>query len=235
MKFSNRQILIVTSLVMVKMLPVSARAKDRKEECAQLVMQATSTLVNYLDSKHMVAIRNMMGGVRGIYLCPSMIKGGFFVGGQTGKCILVARHGQDWSDPVFMESHTVNVGFQFGMVDMQYMAMIMTDSAMEAMLTGSMEVSVGGGVAVGGGVTGGVSGDIKNGLDVMGFAISKGAFLGSSAGGTAVKMITDMNDAAYGPGTQPATVLSGKGGKMPAAKDLQILMQQAVKQAWWGP
>jgi lipid-binding SYLF domain-containing protein len=52
---------------------------------------------------------------RGIVVIPTLIRGGFFIGGRRGRGVLAVRTASgDWANPAFVTLTGGNVGLQFG-------------------------------------------------------------------------------------------------------------------------
>lgn len=147
--------------------------------------------------------------------------------------MLFRRHGQKWSDPVFMSLSEWNIGLQAGVMESSIIMLIMTDKATDDLINGLGKLSGTGGFALGGlgmGATG--SGGVKGGLEVITISTSKGAFLGSVMGDQEIKMINSMNEEAYGPDPDITKILSQPGGSLSAAKKMQSYLEKAVIKSW---
>jgi lipid-binding SYLF domain-containing protein len=63
-------------------------------------------------------------GARGIFIAPSSTSIGFILGSQQGVGVLLARHGQVWSDPVFIRLSNYDVGFLAGASKSEVMMLV---------------------------------------------------------------------------------------------------------------
>jgi len=59
--------------------------------------------------KQAEAIRNIIGAARAVYFAPEVTEGDFLVGLEKGQGMVLRRHGQDWSDPVFLSLLQVRI------------------------------------------------------------------------------------------------------------------------------
>ncbi len=79
--------------------------------------------------------RIMLRRAKAVLICPRVFKAGFFVGGEGGSCVLLARSGNGtWSYPTFYDIGSGSFGFQFGVEDSQLMLMIMTNRGLNAVM-----------------------------------------------------------------------------------------------------
>src|ERR1700722_19883304 len=70
----------------------------------------------------------MLRRTTAVLVCPQVIQAGFFVGGEGGSCVLLARSGNGtWSYPAFYDIASGSFGFQFGIQDSQLLLLIMTE------------------------------------------------------------------------------------------------------------
>src|SRR6202000_73934 len=69
---------------------------------------------------------------KGVMVVPSLVKGGFFVGGEGGNAILMARHGGQWSYPAFYVLASASFGLQIGLEVAEVVLFVMSDRALNA-------------------------------------------------------------------------------------------------------
>src|SRR5260370_7452414 len=63
---------------------------------------------------------------------PQLVKGGFFFGGEGGNGILLARHGDSWSKPLFYVLGSASFGLQIGIEVAEVILFVMNDRALQA-------------------------------------------------------------------------------------------------------
>jgi lipid-binding SYLF domain-containing protein len=233
MKFKPALVITLALLGFVTCLPAGpAQATEKEQAYAKLTEQCAKMLDGFFKQKQALAIRNMLGGVRAVYLVPSEEMGSLIVGYERGQGLLLRRHGKAWSDPVFLKTSQVTLGLQAGASDSQVLMLIMTDSAVDELIKGVSKFGGLGGFALGDwGVSTSGSGNIGEGLEVLTVSTSSGAYLGTAFQNVSLSPAQAMNQAAYGK-EKMETVLAHHGGKLAAAKKLRAILEEAVVKAW---
>lgn len=142
----------------------------------------------------------MLRRAKAVMICPQVFKAGFFVGGEGGSCVLLARSGNGtWSYPTFYDIGSGSFGFQFGVQDSQLILMIMTDRGLNAVMDSQVQLGANVSVAVasvGAGVQGSTTAAV--GADIIAFAEARGLFGGVSLEGGVMSARVDENQAYYG-------------------------------------
>jgi lipid-binding SYLF domain-containing protein len=200
---------------------------------AVLTRSAANTAETFFSKPQWQAIRNLTGGARGIFIAPNSTSMGFILGAQRGVGVLLARHGQVWSDPVFIRLSDYDIGFLAGAEKSEVMMLVLTDSAIRQFIDGVSKLSAGGSFAVGDWGVGGIgAGGISGGAQVMTVETSSGLFAGSGLGSMKMGLDRDLNRAAYGSAFDVEKTLAGTGGRFPAAAGLRKALSTAVQQSW---
>jgi lipid-binding SYLF domain-containing protein len=198
-----------------------------------LTQSAANTADTFFSKPQWQAIRNLTGGARGIFIAPNSTSIGFILGAQQGVGVLLSRHGQVWSDPVFIRLSDYDIGFLAGASKSEVMMLILTDSAINQFIDGVSKLSAGGSFAIGEWGVGGIgAGGISGGAQVMTVETSSGLFAGSGLGSMKMSLDRDLNSAAYGSGFDVHKTLAASGGRFPAAAGLRRTLSTAVKQSW---
>jgi lipid-binding SYLF domain-containing protein len=208
--------------------PAGAQETEAKHVA---LLQAALKLAEALEGDRWEGIRNLLGGARGIYLVPSAARGGFIVGGKRGEGVLLARHGQEWSDPLFITLTTVGVGFQIGFQSEDVIAVALTRGAVDRIVEGVAKSGGEGGFALGKGIASGGSGSAGSGVEVLVFSLAKGLYAGSNIERMSMGPDRPLNAAAYGEDADLASVVGASGGRVAAASDLQALLRKLVREA----
>jgi len=231
--FRRMAALILAALAGPIALGGTSNAQDAVSRSAGLVRSADGALRNFLQDPRWEALRNLLGGARAVVIVPNDIAGGFILTGSGGDGVLLRRHGNTWSDPVFMSLRSVGIGFEAGAERQSLVMVIMTDAGVDNLLAGITQVGGGGGFALGNlGVGGGGSGSISGGLQVLVVSTAKGLFGGSDISGTQLSAQDAYNQANYGPGYSMAVIAAGYGGQVQSASDLRAVLTWATNQAW---
>lgn len=150
---------------------------------------------------------------KAVAVFPALVKAGFIVGAEVGHGVLVAR-GADgsWGQPAFYTLGAGSVGLQIGGQVAETVLVIRSDDALKAVI--EHQLKLGGDISVVGGTMGGgleASTTANAGADVVVYSRAAGAFGGVSVEGGVMARRTDMNEAFYGAGATPESIiLEGK-------------------------
>jgi lipid-binding SYLF domain-containing protein len=214
--------------------PTAAQSIASQQDLAsQMVVLGAKDAENFLHHTQTVAIRNMLGGVRGVFLSPNISGGAAIVGYETGTGFLMRRHGKDWSDPVFFTLSGTSAGWQVGAKEERVLVLLMTDAAVDNFVRGNMELGGTGGFALGTWGAGGAgAGEVKGGLEELVLSTNEGAFVGGGWAGIQPKPATAINDDVYGPKANVKQILSVPGGRYAPAKAVRSKLTEMVVEAW---
>lgn len=190
-----------------------------------LVDESQITLRNFVSDPNMESLVNSVQNAKAVVIVPSMIKGGFFLGGSGGRGVLLVRDEKTgkWYGPGFYTLGGVSFGLQFGGKKAEVIMLVMTQRGLESLYSSSFKL--GGDVAVAAGPVGGGASAKAAGLkaDFLSYARAKGAFLGFSLEGAAIQINDEWNQAYYGGEARPTdifvtrTVSNPKAGELRAA------------------
>jgi lipid-binding SYLF domain-containing protein len=188
---------------------------------------------SFLAHSQTKAIRNMLGGVRGVYLAPDLTDEAAILGIERGTGFLLRRHGKDWSDPVFVLFSETSLGYQAGVKKSHMLILLMTDTAVDNFVKGKMALGGTGGFAIGTyglGVSG--TGELKGGLEMIMLSTNEGAFGGGGWAEVKPVLATKLNDAIYGKNADVNQILAVRGGKYGPAIKVRQVLSQMVLEAW---
>lgn len=171
---------------------------------ANLVERARITVDDLKKDKEFGNALELMKRARGVLIVPSLIKGGFFVGGEGGQGVLLAKGAGGWSNPAFYTLASASFGLQIGLEQSEVVMLIMNDKALHAVMKNEFKVGADAGIAV---VTLGANAEAATtsaaGADIVVWASSSGAYAGISVQGSIIKPHYSWNKAYYG---RPETV-----------------------------
>jgi SH3 domain-containing YSC84-like protein 1 len=170
--------------------------------------------------------KTMLRRAKAVMICPRVFKAGFFVGGEGGSCVLLARSGNGtWSYPTFYDIGSGSFGFQFGVQDSQLVLMIMTNRGLDAVMDSQVRLGANVSVAVasvGGGVAGSTTAAI--GADIIAFAEARGLFGGVSLEGGVMSARVDENQSYYGQPFAARQIVSQMQAQNPGADPLREVL-----------
>lgn len=182
---------------------VPAVARDTPQE---IVDASAATLSSMLADGKMDWLRNNISKAKGVLIAPKIVKAGFIVGGSGGNAVLLTR-GADgkWSGPAFYNLSTGSIGFQAGFSEAEAVTLVMTQKAVDKMMTGSLKM--GGDLSI---ATGPVGGGAKSNVkaDLVTFTRAKGIYGGVNMTGTGVGTDASRNAAFWNtPDVTPMQIL----------------------------
>jgi len=170
--------------------------------------------------------KTMLRRAKAVMICPRVFKAGFFVGGEGGSCVLLARSANGtWSYPTFYDIGSGSFGFQFGVQDSQLMLLIMTNRGLNAVMDSQVRLGANVSVAVasiGAGVQGATTAAV--GADILAFAEARGLFGGVSLDGGVMSARIDENQAYYGQPLVARQIVLQMQGANPGADPLREVL-----------
>lgn len=191
-------------------------------EAQELVDKARLTTEKMFKHPETKAVRGLVKKARGVLIIPSMLKAGFVIGGEGGRGVLLVKDSSGvWSPPAFYSIGSGSVGLQIGFQDSEVLLVIMTDGAMEAMI--SAKIKLGADASVAAGPTGlGVEGATTTnlGADIFAYSLTRGAFVGASLEGSIAVEDDELNTSYYGSGATTRRIVMQRKFSNPAAAGL---------------
>jgi lipid-binding SYLF domain-containing protein len=210
-------------LAVVAVLP--ARAAELTTE-RELLAKAQFTLERFANSPKMADARALARSAQGIMIFPSLLKGAFFVGGEGGTGVLLARQPDGtWSYPAFYSLASVSFGLQLGGQSSEALMLIMTPGALRAVMAD--QAKLGADVSAAAGPTGtgvGASSSTDVGTDIYTYSNTSGLFIGASFEGAVIARREDYNGAVYGGIVNPRKIVLDGEAQNPIADPLRADM-----------
>jgi len=189
-------------------------------DAADSVQAAESTFTNFQNDPEMKWMRDHLKDAKAVLISPSIVKAGLIFGGSGGSGVLLTRNsdGQGWSGPAFYHLGTASVGFQAGVEKSEVVTLVMSDKALNSLMSTSFKV--GGDVSVAAGPVGmGASAPVTT--DMIVFARSKGLYGGVNLDGTVITIDEKGNQAYYGKPVTPVDILVKHNISSPNSASLQ--------------
>ncbi len=146
-----------------------------------------------------------------VAVIPSMIKGGFIFGAENGRGVATCRTGGGWSAPAFFAATGGSWGAQIGVEGTDLVMLIMNDNGMNQLL--SSKFKIGGDVSAAAGPVGrsaSASTNWKMKSEVLTYSRSRGAFIGATLNGVAIREDQDAMTNYYGHDVGFRPVLTGR-------------------------
>lgn len=199
-----------------------------------LLAEATSHFKKFSAHRQSEAITNLAGAAKAVVVIPNEVSGALIVGYKRGTGAVFFRHGEDWSDPVFMTFVDYSVGFQIGASESEVIICILTHRVTDGLIDGISKIGGGGGFALGTlglGSEGG--GSFGGGMEMFSISTKSGLQIGGNVANTRVHPADKFNKAAYGENFDIKKILSQPGGKLEAAGKLREELVTATKTSFW--
>lgn len=147
-----------------------------------------------------------------VAVVPSMIKGGFIVGGRYGRGVATCRTTKGWSAPAPFTIAGGSWGLQFGGEAVDLVMLVMNQEGMDHLLSSKFKLGAEGSVAAGpiGRQAQGAT-DWKMRSQVLTYSRARGVFAGIELNGAVIKQDKDETRVLYGGKLVPfGAILSGK-------------------------
>jgi lipid-binding SYLF domain-containing protein len=168
----------------------------------------------------MEAFRSRVKSAKAVIIVPSLTRAALVVGGSGGDAVVLARDktGNTWTEPAFHRVASGSLGMQLGVDVSEVVMLVMTDKALDALLSRDLVLGGDASFAVGGMGIGG-SGSVT--ADIVSYARSKGAYAGLSLEGAAIKPDVAANEDYYGRPVSAVDVLVRREVWNPVSAPLQ--------------
>ena len=178
-------------------IATSASGALAQAEQQKLVAAADTTFNNFMRDPDMTWLQQNIGRAKGVLIAPEVAKAGFIFGGSGGRAVLVARDPKSgkWVGPAFYTMATASVGFQAGIAVSEMLTLVMTEKALNSLLSDSVKLGPDASVAAGP-VGAGAKADVVT--DLVSYSRSKGLYGGVNLDGTVVAVSKDWNERFYG-------------------------------------
>ena len=220
--------------ILVCLLCVMAVYADDEADYKSLLAEAANHFNKFNKHNQAEAIKNLAGAARAVVVIPNEVAGALIVGYKRGTGAVFFRHGEDWSDPIFLTFVDYTVGFQIGGSESEVIVCILTDKLADGLVDGVSRMGGGGGFALGAlglGSEGG--GSLGGGLEMISISTKKGLQIGGNVANTRVHPANEFNKAAYGADYDMKKILSKPGGQLEASNTLREGLVAATKASFW--
>jgi lipid-binding SYLF domain-containing protein len=187
-----------------------------------------------MRDENMSWLRDNLDQAKGLLIAPSVLKGGFILGGSGGRGVLVVKDAKTgkWTQPGFYTLGSVTFGLQIGGEAAELIMMVRSQKGIDKLLTTSFKLGGDTSVAVGP-VGGGAKTSIT--ADILSFARSKGAYAGANFEGAVIKTRDGWNQAYYGKPVRPTDIFVKHTVSNPGSADLRAAVAKAAYAAQQKP
>jgi lipid-binding SYLF domain-containing protein len=179
-----------------------------QEETHLRVDEAQKTLSDFMRDPQMTWLQTHIHEAKAVMISPQILQAGFVVGGSGGAVVVIARSrsgsGSGWNGPAFYHMGTGSIGLQAGAQATEMVALVMTDKALNSLLSTSFKL--GGEVSVAAGPVGAGAGAPVT-SDIVTYTRNKGLYGGLNLDGTVITLDDKRNQAYYGRTATPVDIL----------------------------
>ncbi len=209
--------------------------EDARDTKAADRVQAAADVLNEIESAPDSGIpEEILGRAECVAVVPSMLKGGFIVGGKYGRGLASCRTPKGWSTPAFFTVKGGSFGFQIGGQAVDLVMLIMNENGMQHLLSSQFALGADASVAAGPvGRHAEGNTDWKMRAEVLTYSRARGVFAGVSLNGAVVKQDKDSTREFYGHMVTSKAALTGAvdapAGANPFLSTLAKWAQQAAK------
>ncbi len=195
--------------------------------------EATSHLKGFSSHSQAEAIINLAGAAKSVIIIPDEIAASLIIGYKRGTGAMFRRHGNDWSDPVFLTFSKYGVGLQVGGSHNEVIIMVLTNKVADGLINGVSNMGGSGGFALGSlGMGSSGEGSVGGGLEMFSVSTRAGLQLGGSIENTHVSPAENFNTAAWGEDYDLKSILSQAGGELESAQELREALVEATKKSF---
>ena len=194
----GRRVVLTACLLVI--WPTSGSATDLTELEA-LVDESRLTFARFIGNPGMAWFRDHARNARAVFIAPQVTRAGYIFGASWGTGIVLVRNSATgrWSQPVFYRITGLSFGLQIGAMQAEIVALATDDRAVEEMADGSFMLGVSGTFGAGrygGGLSGSL--DVTSGGGFLTVGSPTGFFAGVAAGATMVLVREGANELYYG-------------------------------------
>ena len=184
-------------LLALSLTSLAAQSSDEVRRIAD----ATVVLNEMMAAGDQAVPRAIMEKAEGIAVFPSLIKGGFVVGGQRGHGVLSVRDKKTggWSPPAFLTITGGSIGAQFGAQAIDLVLVVNNQRGLEQLVKNQFKVGADAGVAAGPvGREASASTDLQMRAMILSYSRARGLFAGITLNGSTIRQDRDANERFYG-------------------------------------
>jgi len=201
---------------LLMLLAVPLFADDRQKDKDRL-QNAAQVLDDVMSAPDKGIPEEILSDAKCLAVVPSLLKGGFIVGGAYGKGVASCKTEHGWSTPAFFRIEGGSFGLQIGGQAVDYIMVIMNDQGMQNLLASKFKLGADASVAAGpvGRHAEGAT-DWKMRAEVLTYSRSRGVFAGITLNGAVIRQDQDDTRAFYGRMVPFKTLLTGEFTPTPA-------------------
>jgi lipid-binding SYLF domain-containing protein len=224
-KLSNIVFTAVAAILLSGLVFQGIAAEPAEQQI--LVDKARITFQSFMSDKNMSWLHENLDQAKGLLIAPSVLKGGFIIGGSGGRGVLIVKDEKTskWSQPGFYTLGSVTFGLQIGGEAAEVIMMVRSQKGIDKLLTTSFKL--GGDTSVAAGPVG-VGAKTSITADILSFARTKGAYAGANFEGAVIKTRDEWNQAYYGKPVRPLDIFVKHTVSNPGSAELRTEIAKAA-------
>ena len=190
-------------------LGAAPRAQAQSDELS-VIQGAEKVLRDLRKDKAFGNAQVLLRRARGVMIVPNLLKGGFFVGGEGGQGVIVARGHEGWGQPAFYVIGAASFGLQIGAEAAEVILFFLTEKGLNGVLNNDFKIGAQAGITVvtlGSNVEGALSG--PNVPDIVAWSSASGLYGGLTVDGSVIRAEPNKDSTFYGRRVTSKEVLFG--------------------------
>lgn len=204
--------LITAALLLI--LSAAAYGKNNRQDTLDRLDAAATVINEIMAAPDKGVPEEILRSAQCVAVVPSLLKGGFVVGGAFGRGVATCRTPNapmKWSAPAFFSVEEGSFGLQIGGQAVDLVMVIMNERGMRALLSSKFKLGADASVAAGpvGRHTEAMT-DWKMRAQVLTYSRARGVFAGLTLNGAVIHTDTDSVRAFYGRNVPNRTILMGR-------------------------
>jgi lipid-binding SYLF domain-containing protein len=223
--FKFRAYLASMLFAWLALLLTGCATQRTQSETKTTVDEARTTLENFLRDPDMTWMHRHVKEAKAVIISPRLLQAGFIIGGAGGPGVAMARGRSPgtWNGPAFYKIAIGSIGLQAGVQQSEMVILVMSQKALDSMLTTSFKLGADVSVAAG---PVGVGAGKEVTADMVVFTRSKGLYGGINLSGTVISVDDVRNTAFYGKDARPIDILIERRVSSPDAAPLERLLSK---------
>jgi lipid-binding SYLF domain-containing protein len=213
--------ILAVMLAVALLLTTAPSAQEASSDEARRVRDATSVFSEVMAAPDSSIPEKILGESEGIAIFPSLVKGGFIVGGMRGRGVLSVRTADGWSPPAFFTLTGGSIGLQIGGQAVDLILVIYDRRGLEQLVQNQFKLGADASVAAGPvGRDAQAATDLRLRAQILSYSRTRGLFAGVTINGSTVRADRDANERFYGKRLESKQILfdgaAGTPGPVPA-------------------
>ena len=190
---------LVLALGLCLLTTLLSAAEEGDTKAIKRVESAATVLDEIQGAPDQGIPQEVLGSAECVAVIPTLLKGGFIVGGRYGKGVASCRTPKGWSAPAFFTIGGGSFGLQIGGEAVDLVMLIMNKDGMKNLLSSNFKLGADASAAAGPvGRHASANTDWKMRAQVLTYSRARGAFAGLELSGAVIKQDKDSTRDFYG-------------------------------------